>query len=84
MSSAAAAVPPSSTYRIQFSKDTTFTDAIGLLPYLDALGAGALYASPLLEAGAGSNPRYALVDPPRVCGERGGAGGLLRAGRRGS
>ena len=63
---------PSSTYRLQFSKDTTFTDAAELLPYLDALGTGALYASPLLESGAGSNHGYDVVDPTRVSGERGG------------
>jgi (1->4)-alpha-D-glucan 1-alpha-D-glucosylmutase len=34
--------PPSSTYRLQFSAATTFADGQRLLPYLDALGAGAL------------------------------------------
>jgi (1->4)-alpha-D-glucan 1-alpha-D-glucosylmutase len=66
---------PSSTYRLQFSKDTTFGDAVGLLPYLDALGVDALYASPLLESGAGSNHGYDVVDPTRVSGERGGEEG---------
>ncbi|MCX6463313.1 MAG: alpha-amylase family glycosyl hydrolase [Pseudonocardiales bacterium] len=63
---------PSSTYRLQFSSGTTFDDAIGLLPYLDALGVGALYASPLLESGAGSNHGYDVVDPTRTSDERGG------------
>jgi (1->4)-alpha-D-glucan 1-alpha-D-glucosylmutase len=63
---------PSGTYRIQFSKDTTFADAIELLPYLDTLGVGAVYSSPLLESGAGSNHGYDVVDPTRVSGERGG------------
>jgi (1->4)-alpha-D-glucan 1-alpha-D-glucosylmutase len=63
---------PSSTYRLQFSSLTTFDDAIGLVPYLDALGVGALYASPLLESGAGSNHGYDVVDPTRTSGERGG------------
>ncbi|CAA9377230.1 MAG: GH13_26 / GH13 / GH13_20 [uncultured Pseudonocardia sp.] len=63
---------PSSTYRLQFSSQTTFDDAIGLVPYLDALGVGALYASPLLESGAGSNHGYDVVDPTRTSGERGG------------
>ena len=66
---------PSSTYRLQLSKDTTFGDAAGLLPYLDALGVGALYASPLLESGAGSNHGYDVVDPTRVSAERGGEDG---------
>jgi (1->4)-alpha-D-glucan 1-alpha-D-glucosylmutase len=68
-------VIPSSTYRVQFSSETTFTDAVGLLPYLDALGVGALYASPLLESGAGSNHGYDVVDPTRVSSERGGEAG---------
>lgn len=67
--------PPSSTYRVQFSKDTTFADGIALLPYLDALGVGALYASPLLESGAGSNHGYDVVDPTKVSAERGGEEG---------
>ncbi len=66
---------PSSTYRLQLSKDTTFGDAAGLLPYLDALGVGALYASPLMESGAGSNHGYDVVDPTRVSAERGGEDG---------
>ncbi|MGH3565452.1 MAG: malto-oligosyltrehalose synthase [Pseudonocardia sp.] len=66
---------PPSTYRLQFSADTTFDDAIGLVPYLDALGVGALYASPLLESGAGSNHGYDVVDPTRTSAERGGEAG---------
>ena len=66
---------PSSTYRVQFSADTTFADGVALLPYLDALGTGALYASPLLESGAGSSHGYDVVDPTRVSGERGGEEG---------
>ena len=57
---------PSSTYRVQLSKDTTFDDAAALVPYLDALGVGALYASPMLESGAGSNHGYDVLDPVRV------------------
>ena len=38
-------------------------------------GVGALYASPLLESGAGSNHGYDVVDPTRVSGERGGEEG---------
>jgi (1->4)-alpha-D-glucan 1-alpha-D-glucosylmutase len=64
--------PPSSTYRLQFSAATTFADGQRLLPYLDALGAGALYASPLLESGTGSDHGYDVVDPTRVSQERGG------------
>jgi len=63
---------PTSTYRIQFSASTTFADVQALLPYLDALGVGAIYASPLLAAGAGSDHGYDVVDPTRVSDERGG------------
>jgi (1->4)-alpha-D-glucan 1-alpha-D-glucosylmutase len=61
-----------STYRLQVSKDLTFSEATALLPYLDALGVGALYASPLLESGTGSNHGYDVIDPSRVSEERGG------------
>ncbi|MGD9986095.1 malto-oligosyltrehalose synthase [Pseudonocardia sp.] len=63
---------PSSTYRLQFSAEQTFADGVALLDYLDGLGVGALYASPLLESGAGSNHGYDVVDPTRVSVERGG------------
>ncbi|MGD9527992.1 MAG: malto-oligosyltrehalose synthase [Pseudonocardia sp.] len=69
---------PSSTYRVQLSGDTTFDDAAALVPYLDALGAGALYASPMLESGAGSNHGYDVVDPTTVSAERGGDAGRRR------
>ena len=59
---------PSSTYRIQFSAETTLQQGADLVPYLDALGVGAVYASPLLEAGTGSNHGYDVVDPTRICG----------------
>jgi (1->4)-alpha-D-glucan 1-alpha-D-glucosylmutase len=67
--------PPSSTYRLQFSADLTLHDGAALVPYLDALGVGAVYASPLLAAGRGSNHGYDVVDPTRVSDERGGEEG---------
>ncbi|TCK24951.1 malto-oligosyltrehalose synthase [Pseudonocardia endophytica] len=66
---------PGSTYRLQFSKDRTFADAVAALGYLDRLGVGALYASPLLASGTGSNHGYDVVDPTRVSDERGGESG---------
>lgn len=63
---------PSSTYRLQLSAEMTFADAVALVPYLDALGVGALYTSPLLEAAPGSRHGYDVVDPGRVSQERGG------------
>ena len=72
------ALAPSSAYRIQFSTATTFDDAVELIPYLDALGVGALYASPLLASGKGSDHGYDVTDPTRVCEGRGGEGGRRR------
>ena len=67
---------PGSTYRLQFSSDRTFADARALTGYLDRLGIGALYASPLLASGTGSNHGYDVVDPTRISSERGGEDGL--------
>ncbi|BBG02985.1 maltooligosyl trehalose synthase [Pseudonocardia autotrophica] len=67
---------PGSTYRLQFSDRHTFTDARALTGYLDRLGIGALYASPLLASGTGSNHGYDVVDPGVVSAERGGEDGL--------
>ena len=53
---------PRATYRFQFNKDFTFRDAERLVPYLDELGIGAMYASPYLKAGSGSTHGYDVVD----------------------
>ncbi|MFC6088709.1 malto-oligosyltrehalose synthase [Saccharothrix lopnurensis] len=68
---------PSSTYRIQFTPDFTFADAEAVVDYLDALGAGALYASPLLEAVPGSTHGYDVTDPTRARDELGGEAGRV-------
>ena len=54
------------------------------MPYLDALGVGAVYASPLLDSGAGSNHGYDVVDPTRICGGARGRGGAARPRRGGA
>ncbi|MBO0848781.1 MAG: malto-oligosyltrehalose synthase, partial [Pseudonocardia sp.] len=66
---------PTSTYRLQLSSGQTFLDAAELTGYLDELGVGALYASPMLEATPGSNHGYDVVDPRKVSAERGGEQG---------
>ncbi|WP_246393969.1 alpha-amylase family glycosyl hydrolase, partial [Pseudonocardia pini] len=66
----------SSTYRLQFSKDQTFQAGRDLVGYLDQLGIGTLYSSPLLESGAGSNHGYDVVNPGWISVERGGIEGL--------
>jgi (1->4)-alpha-D-glucan 1-alpha-D-glucosylmutase len=54
---------PTSTYRLQFGPTFRFTDAMAIVPYLDRLGVGTLYASPYLKARAGSTHGYDIVDP---------------------
>ncbi|MFA0963776.1 malto-oligosyltrehalose synthase [Roseivirga sp. BDSF3-8] len=54
---------PSSTYRIQFNKDFTFRDLKKQLGYLDSLGAGCIYSSPIFKAVPGSGHGYDVTDP---------------------
>jgi (1->4)-alpha-D-glucan 1-alpha-D-glucosylmutase len=53
---------PVSTYRFQFNAGFRFQDAIGLVPYLHALGITHCYASPILKARAGSMHGYDITD----------------------
>jgi (1->4)-alpha-D-glucan 1-alpha-D-glucosylmutase len=66
---------PTSTYRLQLHAGQTFHDAAALVDYLSDLGAGGLYASPMLESTHGSTHGYDVVDPTRASGERGGEHG---------
>ncbi|HEX2300941.1 MAG TPA: alpha-amylase family glycosyl hydrolase, partial [Pseudonocardiaceae bacterium] len=66
---------PPSTYRLQFGPHLSFADAAALVPYLAALGAGAVYASPLLQAMPGSTHGYDVADPTRVSEPLGGEPG---------
>ena len=70
-----APVPPSSTYRVQFRPEFGFAQGVELVDYLDRLGVGALYASPLLAAAPGSTHGYDVVDPTRANPELGGEDG---------
>ncbi|WP_073481016.1 malto-oligosyltrehalose synthase [Streptoalloteichus hindustanus] len=76
MSGAHRTAPPSSTYRLQLGPSATFSDAAGLVDYLSALGVGALYSSPVLQAAPGSTHGYDVVDPTRASAELGGEEGL--------
>ena len=67
---------PTSTYRLQISRDFTLFDAAGLVDYLAALGVGAVYLSPVLQSTLGSDHGYDTTDPSRVDIDRGGAEGL--------
>lgn len=67
---------PRATYRIQFHKAFTFSDALKLVPYFARLGISHLYASPILMARAGSMHGYDVVDHGRVNPELGGEEGF--------
>jgi (1->4)-alpha-D-glucan 1-alpha-D-glucosylmutase len=61
------------TYRLQLHADFGFRAAREVaLPYIRDLGASHLYLSPSLQARAGSQHGYDVVDPTRVSDELGG------------
>lgn len=53
---------PVSTYRVQFGPQFSFSDGERIVPYLDALGIGHLYASPYFRARPGSTHGYDVID----------------------
>lgn len=57
---------PTATYRLQFNRQFGFKDAQKLVPYLHALGISDIYASPILQARAGSGHGYDVTDPTRL------------------
>ena len=65
---------PSSTYRIQFGPGMGFARAKQIATYLQRLGVGALYASPLLQATPGSTHGYDVTDPATSAGLGGEVG----------
>src|SRR5215470_10927565 len=62
---------PISTYRLQFSRDFRFSDALRIIDYLHELGISDLYASPILKARAGSTHGYDVIDPNQLNPELG-------------
>jgi (1->4)-alpha-D-glucan 1-alpha-D-glucosylmutase len=64
---------PTATYRLQLRPGFGFDQAAEVVPYLSDLGISHLYASPYLQAAAGSTHGYDIVDPGRVNEELGGA-----------
>jgi (1->4)-alpha-D-glucan 1-alpha-D-glucosylmutase len=70
--------PPSAVYRLQLHAGFTLDDAARLVPYLAALGASDLYASPYLAAAPGSKHGYDVVDHNRINPELGGEEALDR------
>jgi len=57
---------PQSTYRLQFNREFTFSDAIQAIPYLEELGISHCYASPYLRARPGSLHGYDIVDHRQI------------------
>jgi (1->4)-alpha-D-glucan 1-alpha-D-glucosylmutase len=66
------------TYRLQLTPDFGFREARELVPYLRELGISHLYLSPSLQARAGSQHGYDVVDPRHVSRELGGEEELRR------
>ena len=67
---------PTSTYRLQITRDFDLFAAARLLPHLHELGADWVYLSPILAAEPGSDHGYDVVAHDRVDPARGGAEGL--------
>src|SRR3982750_2228083 len=53
---------PSCTYRLQFNRWFTFSQAREIVPYLDALGVSDVYASPYFQASPDSLHGYDITD----------------------
>ncbi|HEV2887719.1 MAG TPA: malto-oligosyltrehalose synthase [Jatrophihabitans sp.] len=68
---------PSSTYRLQIRRQFPLATAADLTDYLVALGAQAIYLSPILQATSGSEHGYDITSHRQVDPERGGEQGRL-------
>jgi (1->4)-alpha-D-glucan 1-alpha-D-glucosylmutase len=60
------------TYRLQLTPEFGFADAERRIPYLRDLGISHLYLSPSLQARAGSQHGYDVVDPTALSSDLGG------------
>jgi (1->4)-alpha-D-glucan 1-alpha-D-glucosylmutase len=60
------------TYRLQLTPEFGFAAARALVPYLRDLGISHLYLSPSLQARAGSQHGYDVIDPRRISDALGG------------
>jgi (1->4)-alpha-D-glucan 1-alpha-D-glucosylmutase len=69
---------PIATYRLQLTARFGFDDAAKIVPYLRALGITHVYASPILQAHAGSTHGYDVTDPTRLNPELGGDDAFAR------
>jgi (1->4)-alpha-D-glucan 1-alpha-D-glucosylmutase len=68
---------PVSTYRVQMHKDFTFQDAQAIVPYLQQLGIGDFYSSPIFEARPGSMHGYDVTRQDRLNPELGGEAAFI-------
>lgn len=66
---------PTSTYRLQIQPEFTLDDAADLVSYLNDLGVGAVYLSPILTSTTGSTHGYDTTDPTTIDPQRGGDAG---------
>ncbi|WP_226346381.1 malto-oligosyltrehalose synthase [Agilicoccus flavus] len=64
------------TYRLQLHDGFGFADAEAVVPYLARLGVSHLYLSPILQAVAGSQHGYDVVDHTRIAEGLGGRDGF--------
>ncbi len=69
---------PLATCRLQLGRELTFEDAVGLVPYLAALGISDCYASPLLETSSEESHGYDVADHNRINTEPGGEPAFAR------
>ncbi|MBX9790747.1 MAG: malto-oligosyltrehalose synthase [Pirellulales bacterium] len=71
-------VDPGATYRLQLHAQFDFDRAAAIAPYLRALGVTHVYASPILQARAGSEHGYDVCDHDQIDRGLGGAAGFAR------
>ncbi len=69
---------PSSTYRLQIRSEFGFDDVAGVADYLEDLGVGHAYLSPVLQAVPGSAHGYDVVDHSRLSEDAGGRPAFTR------
>src|SRR5580692_6427246 len=73
---------PVATYRAQMHRGFTFDGAAAIVPYLQRLGLGDFYASPIFEARPGSMHGYDATRHARLNPELGGEEGFARFAAR--
>ena len=75
-------VTPTSTYRLQLTRDFGFAAAAEQAGYLAALGVTHVYLAPILQAAPGSRHGYDVIDHSRVSADLGGEDAFRAMARR--